>query len=157
MSKRSPLLLDPHLQASAWIRLKEKMSPLFVACQDQSDLMSIVEQALEGGASLLIEHITEATLNPILWPIIRRATTIKGRTTYLKLNDKMLEWHPTFRLYLHTTMSNPHFPPEVQAETTMIHFSVTPHGLKDQLLALIVRKVQRLYCHHTLTRMIDMA
>ncbi len=30
-----------------------------------------------------------------------------------------------FRLFLHTKLSNPHYPPEVQAETTLINFTVT--------------------------------
>jgi len=46
---------------------------------------------------------------------------------------------PNFRLYLHTKLSNPHYPPEVQAETTLVNFSVTQIGLEEQLLAMVVR------------------
>ncbi|KAE9148960.1 Dynein alpha chain, flagellar outer arm [Phytophthora fragariae] len=56
------------------------------------------------------------------------------------MGDKMVELHPDFRLYLHTKLSNPHYPPELQAETTMINFAVTQQGLEDQLLSLVVRK-----------------
>ena len=34
-------------------------------------------------------------------------------------------FHRSFRLFLHTKLSNPHYPPEVQAETTLINFTVT--------------------------------
>lgn len=44
------------------------------------------------------------------------------------------------RLFLHTKLSNPHYPPGVQAETTLINFTVTEKGLEDQLLALVVNK-----------------
>merc|ERR1719491_207880 len=57
----------------------------------------------------------------------------------MKLGDKDIILHPNFRLFMHTKLSNPHYPPEVQAETTMINFTVTEQGLEDQLLFLIVK------------------
>ena len=51
-----------------------------------------------------------------------------------------MDFHPEFRLYLHTKLSNPHYPPEIQAETTIVNFTVTQHGLEDQLLNLVVEK-----------------
>jgi dynein heavy chain len=41
---------------------------------------------------------------------------------------------------MHTKLSNPHYPPEIQAECTLINFTVTEAGLEDQLLALVVKK-----------------
>ena len=51
-----------------------------------------------------------------------------------------MEYNKDFRLILHTKLSNPHYPPEIQAETTLINFTVTESGLEDQLLALVVNK-----------------
>ena len=59
---------------------------------------------------------------------------------YIKLGDTEVEFHKDFKLYLHTKLSNPHYPPEIQAETTLINFTVTSAGLEDQLLSLVVRK-----------------
>lgn len=44
---------------------------------------------------------------------------------YVKLGDKDVEYNKNFKLFLHTKLSNPHYPPEVQAETTLINFTVT--------------------------------
>jgi len=45
-----------------------------------------------------------------------------------------------FRLFFHTKLSNPHYAPEIQAECTIINFTVTEQGLEDQLLSLVVKK-----------------
>ena len=42
-----------------------------------------------------------------------------------RLGDREVEVAPGFRLLLHTKLSNPHYPPEVQAEATLINFTVT--------------------------------
>jgi dynein heavy chain len=54
-----------------------------------------------------------------------RSTFKKGRSMYVKLGDKDVEYNKGFRLFLHTKLSNPHYPPEIQAETTLINFTVT--------------------------------
>ena len=41
------------------------------------------------------------------------------------------------RMYLQTKLSNPHFKPEVAAQTTLVNFCVTEVGLEEQLLALV--------------------
>ena len=56
------------------------------------------------------------------------------------MGDKEVEYHPEFRLILHTKLANPHYKPEMQAQTTLINFTVTREGLEDQLLADVVRK-----------------
>merc|ERR1719183_1282154 len=43
-----------------------------------------------------------------------------------------------FQLYLQTKLSNPHYRPEISAQCTIINFIVTPEGLEDQILALVV-------------------
>merc|ERR1712100_775256 len=58
----------------------------------------------------------------------------------VKLGDKEVEYNDKFKLILHTKLANPHYPPEVQAECTLINFMVTEDGLEDQLLAKVVTK-----------------
>ncbi len=51
---------------------------------------------------------------------------------------EQVSYDPRFRLYLQTKLSNPHYKPEVAAQTTLVNFCVTEKGLEDQLLALVV-------------------
>ncbi|KAE9123159.1 Dynein alpha chain, flagellar outer arm [Phytophthora fragariae] len=144
-STRAPLLIDPQLQGIYWLREMEKYarrtapSSLQVVRQDQPNLSNFLETAVEHGYSVIVENMGEK-LDVCLWPVISRSTSVRGHKTLLKMGDKMVELHPDFRLYLHTKLSNPHYPPELQAETTMINFAVTQQGLEDQLLSLVVRK-----------------
>lgn len=39
---------------------------------------------------------------------------------------------------LQTKLANPHYKPEMQAQATLINFTVTRDGLEDQLLAEVV-------------------
>jgi dynein heavy chain len=50
-----------------------------------------------------------------------------------------MDYNPKFRLILHTKLANPHYKPEMQAQTTLINFTVTRDGLEEQLLAEVVK------------------
>ena len=41
------------------------------------------------------------------------------------MGDKEVEYHKDFRLILQTKLANPHYKPEMQAQTTLINFTVT--------------------------------
>ena len=100
------------------------------------NMITVMERAIEAGHSVLIENMGES-IDAVLNPVITRSTFKKGRNLYVKLGDKEVEYNKGFRLFLHTKLSNPHYPPEIQAETTLINFTVTESGLEDQLLALV--------------------
>jgi dynein heavy chain, axonemal len=138
---RWPLLIDPQLQGVAWVKNKEsnKSRNLQITRLDQPDYLRKLELSIENGWSVLIENMGEK-IDPILMPVISRAAVKKGSKRFLKLGSMEVEYHPDFKLFLHTKLSNPHYPPEIQAETTLVNFTVTPQGLEDQLLALVVRK-----------------
>ena len=140
-SARWPLIIDPQLQGIKWLRQKESAPErnLQIVRLGQADLLRKLESALENGHTILIENIGES-IDAVLNPVIQRAVIKRGKKMYIKLGDTEVEFHKDFKLYLHTKLSNPHYPPEIQAETTLINFTVTSAGLEDQLLSLVVRK-----------------
>jgi dynein heavy chain len=103
----------------------------------QPTLLRKLSVALENGHSVLIENLGES-IDAVLGPVIQRAGIKRGKKFILKIGDAEVEFHPMFRLFLHTKLSNPHYPPEIQAETTLVNFTVTEKGLEDQILALVV-------------------
>ncbi|TNN78389.1 Dynein heavy chain 11, axonemal [Liparis tanakae] len=63
-----------------------------------------------------------------------------GQKGYIRIGDKECEYNSNFQLIIHTKLDNPHFPPELQAQTTLINFTVTPVGLEEQLLGQVVSR-----------------
>lgn len=70
--------------------------------------------------------------------MIRRFTVLVYPNRCIKIGDKECEYNPSFRLILHTKLASPHYQPELQAQCTLINFTVTRDGLEDQLLAAVV-------------------
>lgn len=58
---------------------------------------------------------------------------------FVKIGDREIEYNKKFKLILHTKLGNPHYQPEIQAQTTLINFMVTRDGLEEQLLAEVVK------------------
>eukprot|EP00916_Digyalum_oweni_P005776 GHVL01010034.1.p1 GENE.GHVL01010034.1~~GHVL01010034.1.p1 ORF type:complete len:2742 (+),score=421.27 GHVL01010034.1:35-8227(+) len=137
-SERYPLIIDPQLQGILWIKNKELVNHLEVTRMSNPKLMRLMETALTNGYSVLIEDLDES-LDAVLSPVIGRMVIKRGRSRYVKLGDKEIALSPNFKLFLHTKLSNPHYPPEIQAECAIINFTVTEQGLEDQLLALVVK------------------
>lgn len=44
------------------------------------------------------------------------------------------------RFYITTKLRNPHYLPEVAVKVTLLNFMITPIGLEDQLLGIVVAK-----------------
>ena len=130
-----PLMIDPQLQGVKWIKNKYGAS-LHIIRLNQKNYLDVVEMCVSQGNFLLIENMTE-DIDQVLEPLLGRMLIKKG--TAIKLGDKEMEYNASFKLFLHTKLANPHFKPELQAQTTLINFTVTRTGLEDQILAEIVK------------------
>ena len=164
--KRWPLLIDPQLQGIQYIRRKhtsilkqpkpedwneEEKGPFEpdpskdtikeMKCVQltQGKYLNAVEMAISNGEAIMIENIREE-IDAVLDPVLMRSLIRRGRAILIKLGDKEVEFDPNFKLYIQTKLSNPHYKPEIAAQTTIINFMITLDGLEEQLLALVVNK-----------------
>ena len=69
------------------------------------------------------------------------ANSISSRSTRIFWNGKEQDWHPDFRIFLISALTNPHFDADVSGRTTIIDASMTLQGLEDQLLHAVVRNL----------------
>ncbi|XP_059473724.1 dynein beta chain, ciliary isoform X2 [Neocloeon triangulifer] len=134
-SDRWALMIDPQLQGVKWIKQKFG-DELEVIRLGHKGALEVIEKAITAGRTVLLENIDES-VDPVLEPLLGRNLIKKGRA--IKMGDKEVEYHAHFRLILHTKLANPHYKPEMQAQTTLINFTVTRDGLEDQLLAEVVK------------------
>ena len=63
-----------------------------------------------------------------------------GRGLKIVLADKECEFAESFRMFMTSKLSNPHFTPELYAQVSIINFTVTMGGLEQQLLGRVVQK-----------------
>lgn len=106
----------------------------------QLRIIQISNQAVWEYIAVSLNSHTKFILCSISSTLLLRSLKFTLFYRYIKIGDKEVEYHPNFRLILQTKLANPHYKPEMQAQTTLINFTVTREGLEDQLLANVVAK-----------------
>ena len=143
VAERWPLMIDPQNQASRFIKKLAEQHAMngfdCVKLTDGKTFKRALENGIRFGKFVFVENVFE-TLDPQLEPILLKAVfPVKGQL-HIKLGDNTIPYNDQFRLYLITTLPNPHYPPELQVKVTLLNFTVTPNGLQDQMLGLVVAK-----------------
>jgi len=138
-ARRWPLLIDPQGQANKWIRNMEASQQLHVIKLTDKNFVRTLENCINLGNPVLLENVgTE--LDPTLEPLLLRSVYKESGTLRIKLGDKPIDYSDTFRFYITTKLRNPHYLPEIAVKVTLLNFMITPTGLEDQLLGLVVQR-----------------
>ncbi|KAG2436335.1 hypothetical protein HXX76_006644 [Chlamydomonas incerta] len=135
--RRWPLMIDPQSQANKWIKAMEGRRDLRVIKLTDGDYMRTLENAVQFGLPVLLENVGEE-LDPSLEPLLLKQVFKQGGLSYLRLGDTTVEFSDQFRFYITTALRNPHYLPETAVKVTLLNFMITPDGLADQLLGVVV-------------------
>jgi len=133
-SRRWPLMVDPQGQANRWVKNMEKEQKLRIIKLTQGDFLRVLEGSIRVGIPVLLENVQEQ-LDPALDPILLKQTYKSQGRTLIRLGDTDVDYSEEFKFYITSTLSNPHYAPEVCIKITVVNFTVTFEGLEDQLLA----------------------
>ncbi|RXM98274.1 Dynein heavy chain 12, axonemal [Acipenser ruthenus] len=63
-----------------------------------------------------------------------------GGVECIRLGENVIEYSSDFRFYITTKLRNPHYLPELATKVSLLNFMITPEGLEDQLLGIVVAK-----------------
>jgi dynein heavy chain len=138
-SRRYPLCIDPQGQANKWIKKTEQVQKSFtIGKLTDSDWLRRLEGCVNFGNPFLLENVKEE-LDPALEPLLMKSFQKKGGALLLKLGDALVEFSKDFRFYITTKLGNPHYLPDVAVKVCLLNFMITPVGLEDQLLNLVVQ------------------
>jgi dynein heavy chain len=136
-ARRWPLMIDPQGQANKWIRNMEKANNLQVIKLTDGNYLRSLENSIQFGSPVLLENVGEE-LDPSLEPLLLKQLFKQGGVNCIRLGDATVEYSDQFRFYITTKLRNPHYLPEISVKVTLLNFMITPEGLQDQLLGIVV-------------------
>ncbi|XP_066529410.1 dynein axonemal heavy chain 12 [Hoplias malabaricus] len=138
-SRRWPLMIDPQGQANKWVKNSERDYNLNVIKLTDADYMRTMENCIQFGTPLLLENVGEE-LDPSLEPLLLKQIFKQGGMDCIRLGESVIEYSSDFRFYITTKLRNPHYLPELATKVSLLNFMITPEGLEDQLLGIVVAK-----------------
>uniref|UniRef100_A0A4W3H1L8 Dynein axonemal heavy chain 12 n=1 Tax=Callorhinchus milii TaxID=7868 RepID=A0A4W3H1L8_CALMI len=138
-SRRWPLMIDPQGQANKWVKNSERENNLNIIKLTDTDYMRALENAILFGKPILLENVAEE-LDPSLEPLLLKQVFKQSGVECIKLGETIIEYSNDFRLYITTKLRNPHYLPELATKVSLLNFMITPEGLEDQLLGIVVAK-----------------
>lgn len=163
-------MIDPQGQANRWVKNSEKENNLSAIKLTDADYIRTLENCIQFGTPLLLENVGEEldpSLEPLLLKQIfkqggvslngnhRTICDLKLQNNFLclqtswfyiagvnciRLGETVIEYSEDFRFYITTKLRNPHYLPELSTKVSLLNFMITPEGLEDQLLGIVVAK-----------------
>ncbi|RLN44872.1 hypothetical protein BBJ28_00009701 [Nothophytophthora sp. Chile5] len=141
-ARRWSLLIDPQGQANRFIKNLGKDASengLDVIKLTDKGFLKTLENGIRFGKWILLENVGES-LDATLEPILLQNKFRQGGQVVMKLGDSTVPYNAAFRFFMTTKLPNPHYPPETSVKVTLLNFTITPKGLEDQALGVVVQE-----------------
>lgn len=136
--ERWPLLIDPQGEANKWLKKHEKANNLKIINFSETHYLMTIQTAVTSGFPVLIENVEER-LEPAIDSVLQKQIYEQDNRKLIRVGENKVDYNDRFNLYITTKMANPHYLPEVYIKVTVINFSITFEGLKDQLLGEVMK------------------
>uniref|UniRef100_A0A336M3T0 CSON009294 protein n=1 Tax=Culicoides sonorensis TaxID=179676 RepID=A0A336M3T0_CULSO len=136
-ASRWPLMIDPQTQANKWIKNMERTNGLKIIKLSDPGYMNTLGEAIKAGNPVLLENVGE-TIDSGLNTVLERNVIKNKEELVLKFVDTFISYNENFRFYITTCLRNPHYLPETAVMVTLINFTITEQGLREQLLSTVV-------------------
>uniref|UniRef100_K3W9Z0 AAA+ ATPase domain-containing protein n=1 Tax=Globisporangium ultimum (strain ATCC 200006 / CBS 805.95 / DAOM BR144) TaxID=431595 RepID=K3W9Z0_GLOUD len=141
-ARRWSLLIDPQGQANRFIKNLGKDTSengIDVIKLTDKGFLKTLENGIRFGKWILLENVGEA-LDATLEPILLQSKFKQGGQIMMKIGDSTVPYNASFRFFMTTKLPNPHYPPETSVKVTLLNFTITPKGLEDQALGVVVQE-----------------
>ena len=135
-ARRWPLMIDPQMQANKWIK-DTYGEQLEIVKPSNKDMIKRIEHCIRAGRPALLENVSQ-DIDPSLDPLLTKQTFMQAGQEMIRISENAVPWNKEFKFFMTTKMTNPHYIPEVMVKVTLLNFFITPAGLEDQLLGVVV-------------------
>ena len=106
---RYPLIIDPQMQAIAWLKNRQNKKTLVQYKQPKWD--QIIGEAISTGEDIIIEDVDQE-IDPLLAPIMGKQTTNKDKgKAMIRVGSNDYIFNPKTNIFFLTKISNPHYKP----------------------------------------------
>lgn len=141
-ARRWPLFIDPQGQANRFIKNLGKENAengLDVAKLSDASFVKVLENGIRFGKWILVENVTEE-LDAMLETVLLQHKFKQNGQLVMRLGDSTIPYNTSFRFYMTTKLPSPHYPPETCVKVTLLNFTITPTGLEEQALGVVVQE-----------------
>ena len=141
-SRRWPLCIDPQGQANRFIKNLGKDTSengIDVVKLSDKSFLKTLENGIRFGKWVLLENINEE-LDAILEPVLLQNKFKQGGQLMMRIGDSTIPYNEGFSFYMTTKLPSPHYPPETCVKVSLLNFTITPSGLEEQALSVVVQE-----------------